>query len=77
MPEEKSPTVNDTAKENGCIMTAAQFQNWKARKDADASARKAEAARKRAEDLAAGYAVATTSNHQYASKSGIENIFNL
>ncbi|CAM8923753.1 unnamed protein product [Rhodiola kirilowii] len=55
MPEEKIPTVNDTAKENGCIMTAAQFQNWKARKDADASARKAEAARKRAEDLAAGY----------------------
>ncbi|OWM79926.1 zinc finger CCCH domain-containing protein 15 homolog [Punica granatum] len=35
-------------------MTEAQFLSWKRRKDADASARKAEAARKRTEDIAAG-----------------------
>ncbi|XP_051123921.1 uncharacterized protein LOC127246524 [Andrographis paniculata] len=35
-------------------ITQAQFLAWKSRKDADASAKKAEAARKRAEDIAAG-----------------------
>ncbi|XP_075516774.1 uncharacterized protein LOC142551423 [Primulina tabacum] len=35
-------------------ITASQFLAWKRQKDADASARKAEAARKRAEDIAAG-----------------------
>ncbi|GAV59293.1 hypothetical protein CFOL_v3_02824, partial [Cephalotus follicularis] len=35
-------------------MTQAQFLSWKLRKDADESARKAEAARKRVEDIAAG-----------------------
>ncbi|KAK4801220.1 hypothetical protein SAY86_021707 [Trapa natans] len=35
-------------------LTEAQFLSWKRRKDADASARKAEAARKRAEGIAAG-----------------------
>uniref|UniRef100_A0A7N0V7X6 ZC3H15/TMA46 family C-terminal domain-containing protein n=1 Tax=Kalanchoe fedtschenkoi TaxID=63787 RepID=A0A7N0V7X6_KALFE len=54
MPEERIPPVNGTATGNGSLLSEAQFQNWKAQKDADASARKAEAARKRAEDLAAG-----------------------
>ncbi|OIT38705.1 PREDICTED: zinc finger CCCH domain-containing protein 15 homolog [Nicotiana attenuata] len=35
-------------------ITAAQFLNWKRQKNADASAKKAEVARKRAEDIAAG-----------------------
>ncbi|KAK6940129.1 ZC3H15/TMA46 family, C-terminal [Dillenia turbinata] len=35
-------------------ITPAQFLAWKRRKDADASERKAEAARKRAEDIVAG-----------------------
>ncbi|XP_050212844.1 uncharacterized protein LOC126664485 [Mercurialis annua] len=35
-------------------VTEAQFLSWKRRKDADASARKAEVARKRAQDIAAG-----------------------
>ncbi|EEF48458.1 conserved hypothetical protein [Ricinus communis] len=35
-------------------ITEDQFLSWKRRKDADASARKAEVARKRAEDIAAG-----------------------
>ncbi|KAK6131152.1 hypothetical protein DH2020_035105 [Rehmannia glutinosa] len=35
-------------------ITEAQFVAWKRRKDADTSARKAEAARKRAEDIASG-----------------------
>ncbi|KAI3465054.1 hypothetical protein Pfo_021717 [Paulownia fortunei] len=35
-------------------ITEAQFIAWKNRKDADTSTRKAEAARKRAEDIAAG-----------------------
>ncbi|OAY78263.1 zinc finger CCCH domain-containing protein 15 homolog [Ananas comosus] len=37
-------------------MTQAQFLSWKRQKDAEASARKAEAAQKRAEDIAAGTA---------------------
>ncbi|KAG5544307.1 hypothetical protein RHGRI_016903 [Rhododendron griersonianum] len=37
-------------------LTQAQFLSWKRHKDAEASARKAEAARKRAEDIAAGVA---------------------
>ncbi|XP_052203006.1 uncharacterized protein LOC127808484 [Diospyros lotus] len=35
-------------------ITEAQFLSWKRQKDEDASARRAEAARKRAEDIAAG-----------------------
>ncbi|XP_030453278.1 uncharacterized protein LOC115674896 [Syzygium oleosum] len=35
-------------------ISEAQFLSWKRRKDAEASARKAEAARKRSEDIAAG-----------------------
>ncbi|KAJ8539443.1 hypothetical protein K7X08_013695 [Anisodus acutangulus] len=35
-------------------ITKEQFLNWKRQKDADASARKAEVARKREEDIAAG-----------------------
>ncbi|CAN4115461.1 unnamed protein product [Withania somnifera] len=35
-------------------VTQTQFLSWKRQKDADASARKAEVARKRAEDIAAG-----------------------
>ncbi|KAG6475197.1 zinc finger CCCH domain-containing protein 15 homolog [Zingiber officinale] len=35
-------------------ISEAQFLSWKRRKDAEAAARKAEAAQKRAEDIAAG-----------------------
>ncbi|KAJ8625753.1 hypothetical protein MRB53_034283 [Persea americana] len=35
-------------------MTPAQFLSWKRQKDAEASARKAEAAQKRVEDIASG-----------------------
>ncbi|KAF3796878.1 hypothetical protein EJ110_NYTH00752 [Nymphaea thermarum] len=35
-------------------ITQAQFLSWKRRKDADAAAKQVEAARKRAEDIAAG-----------------------
>ncbi|XP_030541561.1 zinc finger CCCH domain-containing protein 15 homolog [Rhodamnia argentea] len=35
-------------------ISEAQFLSWKRQKDAEASARKAEAARKRSEDIAAG-----------------------
>ncbi|XP_073275124.1 uncharacterized protein [Primulina huaijiensis] len=45
-----TPTRNS----NPNSITPSQFLAWKRRKDADASARKAEAARKRAEDIAAG-----------------------
>ncbi|XP_050377888.1 uncharacterized protein LOC126795112 [Argentina anserina] len=40
--------------ENPPSMTMAQFLAWKRQKDDEASARRAEAARKRAEDIAAG-----------------------
>ncbi|BBG95719.1 hypothetical protein Prudu_004342 [Prunus dulcis] len=40
--------------ENPRSMTKAQFLAWKRQKDDDASARRAEAARKRAEDIASG-----------------------
>ncbi|KAK9930597.1 hypothetical protein M0R45_027632 [Rubus argutus] len=39
---------------NPSSMTKAQFLAWKRHKDDDASARRAEAARKRAEDIASG-----------------------
>ncbi|XP_073156691.1 uncharacterized protein [Henckelia pumila] len=45
-----TPAVNSSPNS----ITASQFLAWKRRKDADAYARKAEAARKRAEDIAAG-----------------------
>ncbi|ESR47282.1 DFRP C domain-containing protein [Citrus sinensis] len=38
----------------GKSISQAQFVSWKRQKDADASARKEEAARKRAQDIAAG-----------------------
>ncbi|KAH9756712.1 DFRP C domain-containing protein [Citrus sinensis] len=41
-------------KPRGKSISQAQFVSWKRQKDADASARKEEAARKRAEDIAAG-----------------------
>ncbi|CAN6542685.1 hypothetical protein ACFX2I_019500 [Malus domestica] len=40
--------------ENPRSMTKDQFLSWKRQKDDDASARRAEAERKRAEDIAAG-----------------------
>ncbi|XAR62190.1 hypothetical protein NMG60_11016854 [Bertholletia excelsa] len=45
---------NPTPNPNPNPITEAQFLSWKRQKDADATARKAEAARKRAEDIAAG-----------------------
>ncbi|XP_060173229.1 uncharacterized protein LOC132603944 [Lycium barbarum] len=39
---------------NSNRITNDQFLNWKRQKDADASARKAEVARKREEDIASG-----------------------
>ncbi|KAL9449921.1 hypothetical protein AB3S75_011784 [Citrus x aurantiifolia] len=41
-------------KPRGKSISQAQFVSWKRQKDADASARKEEAARKRAQDIAAG-----------------------
>ncbi|KAH1057548.1 hypothetical protein J1N35_035613 [Gossypium stocksii] len=46
MQENEQPTNNP--------ITESQFLAWKRQKDADTSAKKAEAARKRAEDIAAG-----------------------
>jgi len=43
-----------TEKPNPNPITQAQFLSWKRQKDSDASTRKAEATRKRAEDIAAG-----------------------
>ncbi|OAY58185.1 zinc finger CCCH domain-containing protein 15 homolog [Manihot esculenta] len=50
--EQKGNQANDQPRSHP--ITEAQFLNWKRRKDADASARNAEAARKRAEDIASG-----------------------
>ncbi|KAK9270643.1 hypothetical protein L1049_026225 [Liquidambar formosana] len=52
--EEQKQQENETTRRSTSSMTAAQFLSWKRQKDADASARKAEAAQKRAEDIAAG-----------------------
>ncbi|KAH7849935.1 hypothetical protein Vadar_025267 [Vaccinium darrowii] len=55
--EEESREVNQRSGPNPSPnphLTESQFLSWKRQKDADASARKAEAARKRAEDIAAG-----------------------
>ncbi|KAF8023483.1 hypothetical protein BT93_F0861 [Corymbia citriodora subsp. variegata] len=49
--EEKMET---TTNPNPNPISEAQFLSWKLRKDAEASERKAEAARKRSEDIAAG-----------------------
>ncbi|CAB4267091.1 unnamed protein product [Prunus armeniaca] len=46
--------VENKQGENPRSMTKAQFLAWKRQKDDDASARRAEAARKRAEDIASG-----------------------
>ncbi|KAL3640780.1 hypothetical protein CASFOL_015748 [Castilleja foliolosa] len=48
----KGPTTAPNPNPNS--ITEAQFAAWKLRKDADSSARKAEAERKREEDIAAG-----------------------
>ncbi|PIN07376.1 hypothetical protein CDL12_20055 [Handroanthus impetiginosus] len=53
-PESHIPNPPRVPNPNPNSITEAQFAAWKRRKDADASARKAEAARKRAEDIAAG-----------------------
>ncbi|KAL5992302.1 hypothetical protein ACLOJK_013218 [Asimina triloba] len=47
-------TPANGAAERARPITEAQFLSWKRQKDADSSARKAAAARKRAEDVAAG-----------------------
>ncbi|KAL4604047.1 hypothetical protein ACB092_10G166300 [Castanea dentata] len=49
---EKQGAENEKPSPNS--ITVAQFLSWKRQKDADESARKAEAARKRAVDIAAG-----------------------
>ncbi|KAL5777115.1 hypothetical protein ACOSP7_010041 [Xanthoceras sorbifolium] len=51
--EEDEKRLNEKQRPNN-IITQPQFLSWKRQKDADASARKAEAARKRSEDIAAG-----------------------
>ncbi|KAL8058368.1 hypothetical protein ABFS82_03G013100 [Erythranthe guttata] len=48
------PKPNSVPNPNPNSITEAQFIAWKLRKDAEASAKKAELARKRAEDIAAG-----------------------
>ncbi|KAK2659654.1 hypothetical protein Ddye_006187 [Dipteronia dyeriana] len=50
--EDHEKRLNETPRPNTISHT--QFLSWKRQKDADASARKAEAARKRSEDIAAG-----------------------
>uniref|UniRef100_A0A6N2LTY3 ZC3H15/TMA46 family C-terminal domain-containing protein n=1 Tax=Salix viminalis TaxID=40686 RepID=A0A6N2LTY3_SALVM len=52
MDAEKDKQTNEMPKSNP--LTQAQFLLWKRQKDADSSARKAEATRKREEDIAAG-----------------------
>ncbi|KAJ6681749.1 ZINC FINGER-CONTAINING PROTEIN P48ZNF [Salix koriyanagi] len=52
MDAEKEKQANEMPKSNP--LTQAQFLLWKRQKDADSSARKAEATRKREEDIAAG-----------------------
>ncbi|XP_043719052.1 zinc finger CCCH domain-containing protein 15 homolog [Telopea speciosissima] len=52
--EKQSEVVVEESRPRLQPMTEAQFLSWKRHKDADVSARKAEAARKRAEDIAAG-----------------------
>uniref|UniRef100_A0A2P2KSS9 Zinc finger CCCH domain-containing protein 15 homolog n=1 Tax=Rhizophora mucronata TaxID=61149 RepID=A0A2P2KSS9_RHIMU len=50
--EQQGKQANEQPRPNS--ITEAQFLSWKRRKDADASARKAEGERRRAEDIAAG-----------------------
>ncbi|KAF7816934.1 zinc finger CCCH domain-containing protein 15-like protein [Senna tora] len=50
--EEQGKQAHETPRQSP--ITQAQFLSWKRQKDAAASARKAEASRKRAEDIAAG-----------------------
>ncbi|KAI4389431.1 hypothetical protein MLD38_001659 [Melastoma candidum] len=49
--ETENPKLHKSAPPS---MTEAQFLSWKTRKDLEAAARKEEAAKKRAEDIAAG-----------------------
>ncbi|KAL9357415.1 hypothetical protein POPTR_005G167200v4 [Populus trichocarpa] len=49
---EEEKQANEMPRSNS--ITQAQFLLWKRQKEADSSARKAEAARKREEDIAAG-----------------------
>ncbi|KAD6794371.1 hypothetical protein E3N88_05267 [Mikania micrantha] len=48
---EERHVVGDADKK---LLTQAQFLSWKAQKEGEASAKKAEASRKREEDIAAG-----------------------
>ncbi|KAL6572600.1 hypothetical protein OROMI_013558 [Orobanche minor] len=50
----ETPVTVPTTVPNPNPITETQFVAWKLRKDADTSARKDEASRKRAEDIAAG-----------------------
>ncbi|KAL0440304.1 UNVERIFIED_CONTAM: hypothetical protein Slati_2513400 [Sesamum latifolium] len=52
--ETRLPNPTTVPNPNPNSITQAQFAAWKRRKDVDSSARKAEAERKRAEDIAAG-----------------------
>ncbi|GJN40759.1 hypothetical protein PR202_gn00057 [Eleusine coracana subsp. coracana] len=53
-PPPQPAAVGPTATARAQPITAAQFLSWKQRKDAEESARKAEAAQKRAADIASG-----------------------
>ncbi|KDP32702.1 hypothetical protein JCGZ_11994 [Jatropha curcas] len=50
--EQQGKQANEQPRANS--ITESQFLTWKRRKEADVSAKKAEAARKRAEEIAAG-----------------------
>ncbi|KAF9611541.1 hypothetical protein IFM89_032941 [Coptis chinensis] len=52
--EQKGIELEQQPRSSTQPMTPAQFLSWKRNKDADASARKAEEARKRAEDILSG-----------------------
>ncbi|XP_004252543.2 uncharacterized protein [Solanum lycopersicum] len=52
--EAKDGEAESIQNPNSNRITETQFLSWKRQKDADALARKAEVARKRAEDIAAG-----------------------
>ncbi|ONK73994.1 uncharacterized protein A4U43_C03F1700 [Asparagus officinalis] len=52
--EEQKGNQEGRIAEGSNPISESQFLSWKRRKDADSSARKAEAARKRAEDIALG-----------------------
>ncbi|BBN01957.1 hypothetical protein Mp_2g11570 [Marchantia polymorpha subsp. ruderalis] len=51
---EGATAMGAMAEEGKAVLTPSQFNLWKQRKDAEAAAKAAEAARKREEDIAAG-----------------------